>query len=195
MNPQVAGFVLAGGRSSRMGQDKALLKLDGETLVARAVRKLRHVCAEVAIAGGSEEMRFLARVLPDQTPGSGPLGGVVTALAESAYPWNLFLAVDMPFVPEEVLRRLIAEAIPSQSMIVLAGADGLVQPLCGIYSKQALPGLHADLAAGRLKMKDAAAASASVRLVPFPDLAWFRNLNTPEDYAAAGGPRKGIAPR
>ncbi len=195
MNPEVAGFVLAGGKSSRMGRDKAQLKLDGETLAARAVRKLRYVCAEVAIAGDTQDLRFLARVIPDESPGSGPLGGVVTALAQSPYPWNLFLAVDMPFVPEGVLRTLIAEATPSSSMIVLAEAYGIVQPLCGLYAKEALPALRIELAAGRLKMKNAVAATASVRMVPFADLAWFRNLNTPEDYRAASGPNKGIAPR
>jgi molybdopterin-guanine dinucleotide biosynthesis protein A len=181
----VCGFVLAGGKSSRMGRDKALLKLDGETLAARAVRKLRLVFAEVAIAGGAEELRPLARVVVDEHPGCGPLGGIVAALEQSPYEWNLFLAVDMPFVPEYVLRELVGAARDGAA-IVLAEAEGRLQPLCGLYSRAALPGLKADLLAGRLKVKDAALGTGACRVVGFEELDWFRNLNTPEEFADAG---------
>jgi molybdenum cofactor guanylyltransferase len=182
---EAAGFLLAGGKSSRMGRNKALLKLDGEPLIERGLRKLREVCPKVAIAGGAAELGGFGRVIPDTRPGRGPLGGVVAALEQSSYEWNLFLAIDMPFVPVEVLRGLIEQA--GHSAIVLAEADGVVQPLCGVYSRQALPVLRAELSAERLKMKDAVAATGAVRLVQFADAGWFRNLNTPEEFAAVLG--------
>jgi molybdopterin-guanine dinucleotide biosynthesis protein A len=167
-----------------MGTDKALLKLQGETLAARGVRKLREVCAEVSIAGGAPELRDLARVISDGSPGCGPLGGIVAALEQSACEWNLFLAVDMPFVPVEALRRLLFAA-GGGATVVLAEAEGRVQPLCGVYSRSALPGLKRELEAGRLKVKDAVAASGEVANVRFERLDWFRNLNTPDEFSAA----------
>ena len=178
--------MLAGGRSSRMGRDKALLEWDGETLIELALRKLRTVCSEVAIAGGGTELARFGRVIPDETPGCGPLGGIVAALEQSAYEWNLFLAVDMPFVPEEALRSLVAAA-GGTDLVVLAQADGYVQPLCGMYSRRALPGLRRELEAGRLKLKDAASATGSCAYVQIGTEAWFRNLNTPDDFRSASG--------
>ena len=180
------GFVLAGGKSSRMGCDKALLKLQGETLVVRGLRKLRYVCAETAIAGGSQAVAQFGRVVADLWPEHGPLGGIVSALEQSPYEWNLFVAVDMPFVPEVALRRLVAAA-GGEEMIFLAQAQGVVQPLCGVYSRRALPALREELKAGRLKVKDAVATTGAAAYVQFADLAWFRNLNTPEDFRAAAG--------
>jgi molybdenum cofactor guanylyltransferase len=174
-----------------MGSDKALLKLDGETLAVRAVRKLRYVCAEVAIAGGTTDLARLGRVIADEMPGCGPLAGIVAALDQSPYEWNLFMAVDMPFVPEAVLRGLVAAA-GGEEMVLLARADGYVQPLCGIYSRRALPVLRAELVAGRLKVKDAVFATGSVGYVEFAELDWFQNLNTPEEFRAAGGSRRGL---
>jgi molybdopterin-guanine dinucleotide biosynthesis protein A len=179
------GFLLAGGKSSRMGRDKALLKLDGEMLIARGVRKLRRVCAEVAIAGGTPDRWRFGRVISDGVPGLGPLGGIVAALEQTPYEWNLFLAVDMPFVPVEALRALVAAAGGVAEMVVLARAEGYVQPLCGVYSRRALMALREELTAGRLKVKDAVAATGAVGYVEFADLGWFRNLNTPEEFRTA----------
>jgi molybdopterin-guanine dinucleotide biosynthesis protein A len=140
----------------------------------------------LAIAGGSADLMRFGRVIPDVTPGQGPLGGIVTALEQSAYEWNLVLAVDMPFVPEAALRSLVAGA-GGRQLVVLADAEGVVQPLCGVYSRRALPALRAELEAGRLKVKDAVAATGAVRYVQFANLAWFRNLNTPEEFRDADG--------
>jgi molybdopterin-guanine dinucleotide biosynthesis protein A len=167
-----------------MGRDKALLELGGETLIAMALRNFGDVCAEVAIAGGAPGLAHLGRVIPDRWPGCGPLGGIVSALEQSAYEWNLFVAVDMPFVPETVLRELVAAA-GREEMVLLAKADGYVQPLCGVYSRRALPGLRTELEAGRFKVKDAVFATGGVGYVEFAELRWFRNLNTPEEFRAA----------
>ncbi len=181
---RAAGFLLAGGRSSRMGRNKSLLMLENETLAARSLRKLRLVCTEVALAGGAPELEALARIVPDSYPNCGPLGGIVSALEQSASEWNLFLAVDMPFVPLKVLQSLLASAA---GMVVLAEAEGKMQPLCGAYSRRALPTLRAELEAGRYKVKDAVAATGALRLAPFEQLDWFRNINTPGDFMLAQG--------
>lgn len=180
---RAAGFVLAGGRSSRMGRDKALLEIDGETLVARAVGSLKEVCAEVAIAGGGAELARFARVVPDVAPGCGPLGGIVSALAETPFQWNLFLAVDVPFVPKEVWRRLLGQAENSGAAAVMARVGEQVHPLCAAYSRRALRVLREELDAGRWKVADAVGAAGFIDYADFDVPEWFRNVNTPEDLA------------
>jgi molybdopterin-guanine dinucleotide biosynthesis protein A len=182
---RAAGFVLAGGRSSRMGQDKALLTLGGEPLVKRAVRKLGKVCAEVAIAGGTKELMRFGRVVPDESAGCGPLGGIVAALGQSSFEWNLFLPVDAPFVLVSTLNALLLMAGKSSDMCVMARAQGVMQPLCAVYSRQALGVLQQELAAGRWKVTRAIEAAGPIKVVDFDDARWFANLNTPEEFAEA----------
>jgi len=179
---EVAGFLLAGGKSSRMGRDKALLELDGKTLVQIGLRKLREVCTEVAIAGGTAELARFGRVIPDGMAGCGPLGGLVAALEDSSAEWNLFLPVDVPLVPVEALRRLLSAA-GGMNVAVMAEAGGRVHPLCGVYSRGALPALQAALAAGRYRVRAAIEAAGQVSRVRFEEDGWFRNVNTPEEFA------------
>ena len=184
----VGGYVLAGGRSVRMGRDKALLVLEGETLVERCLRKLSEVCAEVAIAGGAEALARFGRVVADAEAGCGPLGGIVAALRESRFEWNVFVPVDVPFVPVSCLKELVAAAMGSGEA-AMARVDGKLQPLCGVYPKTMLPVLQRELAEGRWKVALAVAAAGPVRVVDFADARWFRNVNTPEEFAAAQGRR------
>jgi molybdopterin-guanine dinucleotide biosynthesis protein A len=182
---RAAGFVLAGGRSSRMGKDKALLMLGGEPLIARGVRKLSRVCAEVAIAGGSEDLALFGHVISDKSPDCGPLSGIVAALEQSSFEWNLFLAVDTPFVPVSALKALLSRATGFTGVCVMARAQGMMQPLCAVYSRRALEALEQELAAGRWKVTRAIEVAGSVKFMDFDDASWFANLNTPEDFADA----------
>jgi molybdopterin-guanine dinucleotide biosynthesis protein A len=182
---QAAGFLLAGGRSSRMGQDKALLTLGGEPLAARGIRKLRAICAEVSIAGGSEELMRFGRVIPDRSPGCGPLGGIVSALEQSSFEWNLFLPVDAPFVPVSTLQALLSAAVGFSGVGVMARVQGRMHPLCAAYSIKALEVLRQELAAGRWKVTSAIEAAGPVKVVDFEEASWFANLNTPDEFAKA----------
>jgi molybdopterin-guanine dinucleotide biosynthesis protein A len=181
---QAAGFVLAGGRSSRMGTNKALLILNGETLIERALRKLRAVCPEVAIAGGTPELARFAPILPDEFPDRGPLGGIIAALEHSSHEWNLILAVDVPFLPIEVLERLLA-CTDEHHVCIMAEVAGQKHPLCAAYSRRSLATLRAELARGNGKVTTAIAAAGQVLYLPFEHEAWFQNLNTPEDFTQA----------
>ena len=168
-----------------MGCDKALLMLDGERLVQRAIRKLSEVCAEVAIAGGGGELARFGRVIPDQYSGCGPLGGIVSALEQSSFEWNLFLPVDAPFVPVSRLKALVLMAAGIPCVCVMARVQGQVQPLCAVYSRKALGVLQRELAAGRWKVGLAIEAAGPVKVVDFEDARLFANLNTPEEFAEA----------
>ena len=180
---EAAGFVLAGGKSLRMGRDKARLVLDGLTLVERALRSLHTVCTQVAIAGGDERLAHFGRVVPDEHPGCGPLGGIVAALEQSACEWNLFVPVDVPYAPEQVWRALLSRAAEGGAVCVMA-RGAYVQPLCAAYAKTAAPTLRRELQAGRWKVTAAIAAAGPVAYVDFAEENWFRNVNTPQEFAS-----------
>lgn len=172
---EISGFVLAGGRSSRLGHDKALLPWppeaspDGsnETLLHHSIARLETVCATVSVCADRSDLPFAGTIIPDARPGSGPLGGIVAALESSTTDWNLMLAVDLPLLPVEVLRALVARVAAQQSdaislasspqriACILPQLDGLPQPLCGLYSRALLPGLRATLEAGKFKVMTA----------------------------------------
>ena len=185
---QVGGFVLAGGMSTRMGRDKALLELDGEPLIARALASLAEVCAEVAIAGGKQRLEPFGRVICDRTPGLGPLSGIVAALEQSSWEWNLFVPVDVPFIPKEAWLRLIETAEHTQKLVVMARvggqSGGQVQPLCAAYRKAAASLLRDELLADRKKVTGAVAAAGGAEYVDFMEADWFRNFNTLDEFAA-----------
>ena len=108
----IGGFVLAGGRSSRMGRDKATLDLGGKPLVARAVEKLRRVCAEVKVLSGDPGLEAYAPVVRDLHADCGPMGGMEAALSSSGFDWNLFLPVDVPFLPAAYLEEWVRGTLP-----------------------------------------------------------------------------------
>jgi molybdopterin-guanine dinucleotide biosynthesis protein A len=190
-SPDVAAFILAGGKSTRMGADKAFVALDGRTLLARALDLARSVTHDVRIVGEAVKFAVFAPVVEDVFPGCGPLGGIHAALRASEAELNLILAVDMPFVPPALLPFLITRARSSQAMVTVPRAGGGWQPLCGVYRGEFVDVAEKALRDGRYKIDtlfdaagtlaigedelEAAGFSASV----------FRNLNTREELEAA----------
>lgn len=198
-------FVLAGGQSTRMGRDKALLELDGQPLITLAVERLRALRFTPRICGSRPDLARFAEVIPDNVADSGPLGGIEAALAASDSELNLFLPVDAPLIPMEFLRWMMERATASNAVATIPVAAGREQPLSAVYSRRLLPGLRAAMAARRLKMMTAvreAAASLREAIDLFaveevePALAegvwpeepplcdWFLNVNAPADLAA-----------
>ena len=180
---EVAGYVLAGGRSSRMGRNKALLVYRGETFLAGAVRKLAAVCAQVTIVGGGPELAQYGRVIPDWHVESGPLGGLVAALRDTSCTWNLFLPVDVPRMPVAALRGLL-EAAGSCDAAFMTDPEGNAHPLCALLSQGCLPEMQTRLESGRLKVLPAIKAAAPGAVAwRAAEASWLNNVNTPEEYA------------
>ncbi len=103
---EVAGFILAGGRSSRMGVDKASLKLGHHTFVELIARALSELTKDVSIVGGTEQQRFHElKFIPDIHPFYGALGGIQTALNSCQKPWAFIVACDLPFVTPILFAR------------------------------------------------------------------------------------------
>ena len=187
------GFVLVGGRSERMGRDKALLPYRGRPMALWQAEKLAFVCGRAALVG-KVKGAFNGGPFPFVEDGTAPAAaafGVVAALSWSPEETNLVLAADLPRCPEEFLSSLleVAEAIPAPAIVPVSG--GHPQPLCAVWRKSALVPLLGRLAAGDYSLQDALTALGAV-LIPEEETARlpggapssFFNVNTPEDYEA-----------
>jgi molybdopterin-guanine dinucleotide biosynthesis protein A len=200
------GFVLAGGRSSRMGQEKALLQVGGRALIEVALDKLRSIgVAAPRIAGARADLSSHAPVVPDLHPGCGPLSGIEAALAASSQPLNLFLPVDMPLLPARFLHWMLLRAEITGALVTVPRINGRPQPLCAVYHRDLLRPITASLLAGNYKVMSVVSADAgesqsrsqtvdlfdTERLAstdpkllgfsPLPLYRWFHNCNRPED--------------
>ena len=153
---EIGGYVLAGGRSSRMGRDKAFLELAGKPLVSHAVVKLRRLCMQVAILGSDPALRAYAPVVEDRRPGCGPMGGMEAALLHAQFDWNLFLPVDTPFVPtaflDNWLRRTLGHAAGRGARVLMFTVEGTPQPTLALVHREVRPYLTDALDAGRYKL-------------------------------------------
>ena len=144
-----AGFVLAGGRSSRMGTDKALVEFRGRPLVENALGILRAAGLTASIAGARADLRAFAPVVEDSTPDLGPLGGITAAMDSSAARWAVFLSVDLPLLPAPLVRVLLNHARISGRTVTLASVAGFAQTFPVVLDRAVLPMLQSELAAGR----------------------------------------------
>lgn len=185
---EAVGFVVAGGRSTRMARDKALLPWGTATLLDHAIARLRECCGTVRILSGPEA-RYVDRGLPvdpDDVPDAGPLGGLATGLARLTEAPGLFLAVDVPGVPVALLKHLLALA-QDWDAVVPVSPDG-PQPVSAVYRASCLAPVRQHLAAGDRTMT-CFWPDIRVRKVDETELAAFGkpcdlfvNVNTPEDY-------------
>jgi molybdenum cofactor guanylyltransferase len=184
-------FVLAGGKSTRMGRDKTFLEVHGQTLLSRAVALARTVAEEVRIVGDSTKFAAFGRVVEDLYPDRGPLGGIHAALAGSNAEFNLMLAVDLPFVEARFLEYLTAQARTGGAMVTVPRTGGGWQPLCAVYRRAFVTLAERSLLAGKNKI-DTLFLEVETRVLDEAELSksgfsveMFRNLNTPEELERA----------
>ena len=191
MKDDVTAFVLAGGQSTRMGREKAMLELGGRTLLERALQLALTVAAEAIVVGSRGEFERYGRLLEDVYPGQGPLGGIHAALWASPTDLNLILAVDTPFLEARFLEFLVAQARESGAVVTVPRtADGF-HPLAAVYRRAFRETAEQALAEGRNKI-DALFAEVETRVLEEEELrrfafapAIFENLNTPEELERA----------
>ncbi|MBK5293784.1 MAG: molybdenum cofactor guanylyltransferase [Acidobacteriia bacterium] len=181
----IAGFVLAGGNSTRMGSDKALLPLAGGTLLEQTCRKVEAAAGCAVIIGPPERYSHLGwEVCPDRQSGLGPLAGIVAALSLDRAEWNLIVACDMPALETPFLRLILSLAAQSGAACLLpAGPDGRAQPLCAVYHAASRQPLADALSRGVRKVRQAL-ESVPVKIWQVDDKQAFLNLNTPADWAS-----------
>lgn len=198
------GFVLAGGRSTRMGQDKVLLPLAGRSLLDIALDKLRvlPLAGAPRIVAVRSDLSSHGAVIADLNPGCGPLSGIEAALTASTRPLNVFLPVDLPLLPAHFLLWMLQRAETTGAVMTVPRINGRPQPLCAVYHRDLVAHLTASLRAGDYKVMPVMMAAArgylspidifDVELVssansalralsPLPPHRWFHNCNAPED--------------
>jgi molybdopterin-guanine dinucleotide biosynthesis protein A len=190
----ITAFILAGGKSTRMGADKAFVTLDGRTLLARSLEVARSATEDVRIVGDPAKFAPFAPVVQDVFRNCGPLGGIHAALRASQSELNLILAVDSPFVSPALLQYLIMRAKSSAAALVtVPRMDERLHPLCAIYRRPFAEVAEKSLRAGHYKI-DALFASEQTQSIEEEELQaagfsakQFHNLNTPEDVEALKG--------
>jgi molybdopterin-guanine dinucleotide biosynthesis protein A len=188
-----------------MGRDKAVVRLDGEPLAARAVSILRDAGLAVSVSGGNPALAAFAPLVEDRQPGLGPLSGICAALASTSTRWAVFLPVDLPFLPASLVVCLLRHARITGSAVTVPSVNGFAQTFPAVVDRVTLPMLEKELGAGHggcFTGFQAAAAGLgdAVMVVPvemlvqagqiahpagLPAARWFLNLNTEEDLRRA----------
>jgi molybdopterin-guanine dinucleotide biosynthesis protein A len=187
----VTVFVLAGGKSTRMGKDKAFLEFKGRILLARALELAAGAGQEVRIVGNPRKFAAFGRVIEDIYRERGPLGGIHAALKSSSTELNLMLAVDLPFVQPDFLKYLISVARETRAWVTVPRASDGLQPLCAVYRREFAKIAEQSLAQGKNKI-DALFAEVDTKILGPEEVSeagfsgqMFRNLNTPEEFEEA----------
>jgi len=179
-----AAVILAGGRSSRMGSDKRYLDIEGIPLVEHVYRQLDAGFSRVFLSVADEAVPGLPSdcQIPDEYPGSGPMGGVISVLGESDFEINFVTACDIPWIPMSLVQEMIRLA-QNHDIVVPVDRNGRYETLFAVYSKSILPQMRELLEGGerRIRMLYDMVDTCYVDLSQWIDL---KNLNTREDYLA-----------
>ena len=198
-----AGCILAGGLSSRMGTDKALLMLAGKPLLLYAVESLRGAGLGVSIAASRSDLSSYAPAVPDH--GFGPLSGICALLSATTMEFVVFVPVDMPLLPTSLIQAMLSSARATESVVTVASVNGVTDTFPAVLRRSALATFQTELAAGRRACLSAFKAAArkaeqAISILPvelllqaglvadpngFPPSLWFLNLNMPGDLARA----------
>lgn len=182
-----SAVILAGGRSTRMGRDKAFLEMGGQTLLERQIETVRAAgAAEVFISGrpATDYSTFGLRVVHDEFSDAGPLGGIHAALLAASHPLLLVLAVDLPEINADFLKHLMAASHAGAGII--PRVSGMIEPLAAIYPRSAQKFAGTLLREQKFAVRDFAVACVQAGLAGFEDFPndfarLFQNLNSPAD--------------
>lgn len=209
----VHGFVLAGGKSSRMGSDKALLRIGGRPMVEIAVEKLREFCAEVSIVGNRDDLSRFAPVVYEERMDCGPAAGIEAGLKSCEQPWAMFLPVDVPLLPVEFLRLWAEESLRVRMSVSYLGVLGK-QPAFCLLQRERRVAFSRLLDEGERRLEPLLNYTASADgyaswmyderdLYGYPDYRgpdeetlarWFMNVNTPAELLEAERAGKQVKP-
>lgn len=181
--------VLAGGQSSRMGENKSLLPMSGKTMIEHILAQLQPWTDDLFIGANNPDTYSFTGlpVIKDRTPGCGPLMGIASCLEAARHERMLVVACDIPEIPPSFIQRLVRESTEVDVVMPL-DAEGRAEPLLAVYSKKALPAMHAMLERGARRVVSIVSRQAlaefglSVKYVDLGNAPWYRNVNTKEEY-------------
>lgn len=192
---EISGIVLAGGKGIRLGQNKILETIGKRTLLERVISKISQLCREIIVVTSTEQTVPQSisspslKIVPDISPGKGPLVGIYTGLKASNYWYNLVVACDMPFLNQALLRYMIQ--LSTNYGMVVPRLDNLVEPLHAVYSKDCLAAIEDMIKLNELSVNKLMGL-VRVRYVEADEIDWldpqhlsFFNINTKADLEKA----------
>ncbi|MEG4015070.1 MULTISPECIES: molybdenum cofactor guanylyltransferase [unclassified Microcoleus] len=189
-NHQIAVIVLAGGQSSRMGTDKALLEIEGKSLLQRALEVAASVTPQVYVLTAwpdryrstlTEQSQFLL----EYNPGSGPLVALTQGLTEIPADWILLLACDLPLLEPQIIQNWASQltAIPQSTLAIVPYQNSRWEPLCGFYRQQSLASLQSFIEKGGRSFQK---WLNQIQAIPLPvgerEAIMLSNCNTLEEF-------------
>lgn len=184
MIESIYAIIFAGGKSSRMGKDKALLPFGGyNTLTEFQYARLNTLFQKVYISAKENKFDFDCTVIEDKYKESSPLVGLISIFETLNVEEVFILSVDAPFVNKETIEKLLAHNESGLDVIVAQSPSG-IQPLCGLYKKSILPLAYEQLEKDNHKLGDLLRL-ANTLFVKFDEDAPFTNLNHPKEYQQA----------
>ena len=184
----ITGIVLAGGKSRRMGKDKAFIELNGKSLLSLAIDLLTPFCDEIIVSANSDiHKNSTYRIIKDEIQDLGPIGGIISALKESTTELNLVIATDTPYINKDLLGFLIANS-STEKISAIVQPNFHIEPLCAIYPTKVSREIEGFIKKGKRKLIDLLIELDyhKVQLSgheSFYNEKVFKNLNTPEDIS------------
>lgn len=186
-------YILAGGKSSRMGQEKAFMQLNGKEMIEYAVAQARNSADEMAIVGPKEKFMGYGKTIPDVHEDCGGLGGIHAALSRTHSEYNLMIGLDTPFLETKFLKYLIQKAMENKRMVTVPRTKDGLHPLCAVYRKGFLAVAEKAIQEKKLKI-DASYPAGDMLVIEMESPAikamlfaagMFDNVNSPEEYQRA----------
>lgn len=182
----LTGIILAGGKSSRMGQDKGMIFLAGKPFVQYLIDALKpHVHDILIIAHDDKYQQFGYSVKPDLIPQCGPIGGIYTGLMNSNTPYNMVVGCDTPLINSDLIKYILDSSSENVDICVPLFQHH-IEPLCSIYSTKIAPALKFLIEQKKWKLRDIIEHFTTHKInipehLPFYQDQWFMNINTPEE--------------
>ena len=175
-------IILTGGKSSRMGTDKGMLSINGQTMLEHICKQLRGTFSQILISAGDAEKYGFAgfEVVRDEVPGQGPLMGIASALEASANEINFIVACDIPYIEMGCVRKMLTEA-RGADIVVPTTDDRKYEPLFAVYRKSALDAIKRTLRKGGRKISEVF-DKCEVKYIDLGKADWLININTLAEY-------------
>lgn len=182
------GYILAGGKSSRMGEDKGLMLFNGAPLVQTIIHQLQQAVEKVVLVSNNPAYeQFGLEVIADLVKNIGPAGGIYTALQHSSTEKNFILSCDLPYISAEAIRFMLNNS--GLDAIYMPQHNNKLEPLFGVYPKKCFTSWKAGIEKGTYKLSDLAELFKLVKVqvdeYPFFSEKLFQNLNTPDEFKKA----------
>lgn len=194
----ISGIILSGGKSARMGENKAFIEIDGVPIIHRIYSLFKELFQEIIIVTNQKELflNIKSKIYTDLLPNKGALGGLYTGLFFSNFSYSFCVACDMPFINKSLVKYLIKN-IEDYNVIVPLTKDGL-QPLHAIYSKNCLDAIKKTIENGKYKIIDFYSL-VNVKILKEEDFGYldplresFINVNTPEELFSIKKGKKAV---